>query len=319
MALLIQKEGILTTVQGLERYGMQRFGINPGGAMDSTATRLINLLLGNEEWEPVIEMHFPASEIVFEEACVIALGGADLDASLNGESIENWRPIFASRSSVLKFKQKVRGNRCYLSAKGGFNLDRLYDHGGTEFRKKILKSPQLKKHSRLDLKIRSTSVDAVPERRISTSLLPVYSQFPTVRIVAGGEFNLLDNAGKRILSDETFTVTNDSNRMGYRLRGHAIHPTKKPEMVSSAVSFGTIQLLPDGQLIVLMADHQTSGGYPRIANVISSDLPLLAQLAANDKVAFKLIDIEEAERISIRFEHDVQRLRIGCSFGRYWP
>ncbi len=317
MSLVIRKEGMLTTIQGLGRYGLQRFGINPRGAMDRTAVRLINLLLGNAEDEPAIEMHFPAGEMFFEESCVVALGGADFNATLNDEKIENWRPVFAEQLSVLKFKQKLVGNRCYLAVRGGFNLAL-----GGDKRSKSKAAPieglPLKKTDRIELKVQSTSDDIFPNRQISNSLLPVYSNFPTVRLVAGGEFDLLSESDKRSLAEEDFVITNDSNRMGYRLRGPGLRVKDTAEMVSAAVSFGTIQLLPDGQLIILMADHQTSGGYPRIANTISVDLPLLAQLGAKDKVAFNLVDIEEAERLTMQFEQDIRRLRTGCRFGRYW-
>ncbi len=307
MSLLIQKEGILTTVQGRGNYRLQRFGINPGGAMDRTAARLANLLVGNAQPELVIEMHFPAAEIVFEHSCVFALGGADFRASLNGNPIENWSCLFAERSSVLKFEKKAGGNRCYLAVKGGFDVaaDRFENR-------------RLKKGDRIALKIPLKEEKWLGKRRVSTSMLPVYSSFPTVRILEGGEINYLSDVDRQALTEENFVVTNDSNRMGFRLKGPKFKPLQTTEMVSSAVSFGTIQLLPDGHLIVLMADHQTSGGYPRIANVISIDLPLLAQLAANDKVAFELIGIDEAERVTTQFEQDVERLRIGCGFGRYW-
>ena len=176
----------------------------------------------------------------------------------------------------------------------------------------------LKKGDHIDLNLESPNEEPVIHRRASNSMLPVYSSFPTVRIVAGGEFDFLSAADKQTLIEENFAITNDSNRMGYRLDGPHLNSMRTAEMVSSAVSFGTIQLLPDGRLIVLMADHQTSGGYPRIANVISVDLPLLAQIGANDKIAFKLVGIDEAERIASQFERDIRRLRIGCRFGRYW-
>lgn len=321
MSLLIQKEGILTTVQGAGRYGLQRFGVNPRGVMDRTAARLINLIVGNTDNEPVIEMHFPAGEIVFEKECSFALGGGDFRASLNKDYLDIWCCAFAERSSVLKFEQKIRGNRCYMAVKGGFKLDTPGD--GVAPRSKsgtaeLFGNLRLKKGDRIYLNVESTRADPALNRRVSNSMLPVYSNFPTVRIMAGGEFDFLSDAGQQSLIEKNFVIANDSNRMGFRLRGPSLSPVSKKEMVSSAVSFGTIQLLPDGQLIVLMADHQTSGGYPRIANVISVDLPLLAQLGANDKIAFKLVDIDEAERVTVQFERDVRRLRIGCRFGRYW-
>ncbi|MEO7672441.1 MAG: hypothetical protein ABIU09_00005, partial [Pyrinomonadaceae bacterium] len=177
---------------------------------------------------------------------------------------------------------------------------------------------RLKKGARIPVDELPGNESAVPGLRAANSMLPIYSSFPTVRILAGAEFGLLSDADKLSLTDENFLITKDSNRMGFRLRGPVFVPGQTAEMVSAAVSFGTIQLLPDGQLIVLMADHQTSGGYPRIANVISVDLPLIAQLGANDKVAFTMVDIDEAERVAIQFERNVDMLRIGCRFGRYW-
>ncbi len=314
MSLLIRKEGIFTTVQSLSNYGLQRFGINPKGPMDRTAARLINLILGNDDDQSVIEMHFPASEIVFEKACTFALGGADFNASLDGEYVENWRCLPAKEATVLRFERKIRGNRCYLAVEGGFTNappknSESRGIAGTFHDLRLRKGDQIEyAEPHLD----------VPGRTIANAILPIYSGFPTVRIVAGGEFNYLTAADRQALVEENFVITNDSNRMGFRLDGPVFKSIDSTEMVSAAVSFGTIQLLPVGQLIVLMADHQTSGGYPRIANVISVDLPLLAQLGPNDKVAFKLIDVDKAERVSMQLERDLQRLRIGCGFGRYW-
>ena len=124
MSLLIKKQGLLSTIQDLGRNGFRRFGINPNGAMDKTAARLINILLGNNETEAVIEMHFPAPEILFEEETMFALGGANFGAKLNDESIENWKIQFAESGSILKFSEKIFGNRSYLAVKGGFKIEK---------------------------------------------------------------------------------------------------------------------------------------------------------------------------------------------------
>jgi antagonist of KipI len=113
---------------------------------------------------------------------------------------------------------------------------------------------------------------------------------------------------------ETFTISAKSDRMGFRLDGEPLYLLNQQEMLSSAVNFGTIQLLPDGQMIILMADHQTTGGYPRIAHVVEPDLPLLAQLGSNDKVGFHLVSVPEAENLHLAFERDLSFFRIGCKF-----
>ena len=147
---------------------------------------------------------------------------------------------------------------------------------------------------------------------IGRSLLPRYSRFPTLRIIHGGEFELLSGISERTLLSEMFTLTKDSNRQGYRLEGTPIHLLHNKELVSSATAFGTIQLLPDGQMVMLMADHQTTGGYPRIGHVISADLPIAAQLGPNDRVAFKLVDVGEAEEIQIKLEHELTLFKVAC-------
>lgn len=312
MSLLIQKEGIFTSVQDLGRFGLQRFGINPRGAMDRTAVRIINLLLGNDEDRSVLEIHFPGPEILFENTCRIALGGADFAPELSGKPISNWQAYAVGESSILRFRNKNFGNRAYLAIGGGLSgSDQSWDR---EF-----ETRRLQKGERLLFGPANSKVDQTASRgQVAASLLPAYSSFPTVRIIAGAEFDRISDAAKVQMESADFLVSNDSNRMGFRLQGPALHLARPIEMVSSAVNFGTIQLLPDGQMVVLMADHQTSGGYPRLAHVVSFDLPLLAQLGPGDKIAFRLVEIDEAERFAAQLETDLQRLKVGVRFGRYW-
>ena len=316
MSLLIKKEGLLTTVQDLGRNGFRRVGINPNGAMDKTAVRLINILLGNSESEAAIEMHFPAPEILFETDAVFALGGANFGARLNDEPVENWRVHFAGSGSVLKFTEKISGNRCYLSVKGGFRIEKWLASASTNLAAGIggFSGRPLKKGDRLFFAQKPKTKNQKPNIKISHQLLPFYSRFPTVRIIKGAEFDLLNALSEQDFLSETFTISKNSNRMGFRLEGKPLYLLENLELVSSAVDFGTIQLLPDGQMIALMADHQTTGGYPRLGAVISTDLPLLAQLGANDKVGFHLVSIEEAENLLIEYEKDLNFLRIGSKF-----
>ena len=316
MSILLQKPGILTTVQDLGRFGYRRFGINPSGAMDQTAVRLINILLGNDDTEAVLEMHFPAPQIAFEKAVIAAIGGADLQPTLDDEPIENWRPFFAGENSILKFGQKVTGNRAYLAVKGGFKVDNWLGSSSTNLTAKIggFHGRKLEAGDRIALGQMASPEKIETCSRISDSLLPHYSQFPTVRVLPGAEFGRLSDIGRDRLLTENFVISTNSNRMGFRLNGEPISLSEPYEVVSSAASFGTIQLLPDGQLIVLMADHQTAGGYPRIAHVVTHDLPLMAQLGAGDKVAFHLVDRAHAEQITVAFEKELNFLRIGCKF-----
>jgi antagonist of KipI len=315
MSLLIHKEGVLTTVQDLGRWGFRDLGINPSGVMDPTATRLINILLGNAEDDAVLEFHFPAGTVVFEKSALFALGGAEFDARLNGAKIENWRPYFAEGDAEIKFSGKKSGARAYLSVCGGFALEEWLGSHSTNLTASAggFEGRRLRTGDRIDC-CKHVTEPSLLNYSVSRSLIPIYRPFPTVRIVAGAEFEMLSDESRDTFLESGFTVSKESNRMGYRLLGDPLQLSNKVEMLSSAVSFGTIQLLPDGNLIVLMADHQTTGGYPRIANVISLDLPLLAQLNPNDKVAFHLVLIEEAEILAEQFEYELNLLKIGCRF-----
>jgi len=279
--------------------------------MDQTAARVLNTLLGNDESDAVLEMHFPSAEIVVATDCSLAIGGADFGAELNGEPVRNWSSFPAQTSDILRFPKPLSGTRIYLAAAGGFAIGEWLGSRSTNVVVKAggYRGRRLETGDSIELR----SPRNVKPHTAGPSLIPKYSRFPTVRVIPGGEFDLLTAISERAFLNEGFTVAKDSNRMGYRLAGPSLHLLHKKELVSAAVTFGTIQLLPDGQLIVLMADHQTAGGYPRLANVISADLPLLAQLGPNDGVSFHLVTIEEAEQIAAGFDQDICRLRTGIS------
>lgn len=316
MSAQILKNGILTTVQDLGRKRFQRFGVNPNGAMDAAAARLVNTLLGNDEAEAVLEMHFPAPEILFEENVVFALGGADFEPKLTDENIENWRPVFAEKENILSFGKKNFGNRAYLAVKGGFKIEKWLGSASVNLAAKIggFEGRSLQKGDRIFFKEKVKGQKAKVKYKISNGLIPFYSRFPTVRVVSGAEFDLLTPLSQEIFLKENFVISQNSDRMGFRLKGEPIYLLSQKELVSSAVNFGAIQLFPDGQLTILMADRQISGGYPCIANVVSIDLPLVAQLGASDKIAFHPVTLEEAEDLLSDFERDLNLLKTAVKF-----
>lgn len=316
MSLLIKKPGILSTVQDLGRYGFRRFGINPGGVMDRAAARLLNLLLCNDENAAVLEMHFPAPHIIFDKDTMGAVGGADLLPHLDDSPINNWQRFIAPAGSALTFANKAMGSRAYLAILGGIAADLwlgssstniVAGRGGSWGRR-------LAAGDRLEF----GCADVLrSEKRISSRIVPRYSRSPTVRVVAGAEFEDLTGQGRDVFVTQYFNISSDSNRMGFRLSGEPLEISVRRELVSSAVNFGTIQVLPDGQLIVLMADHQTTGGYPRLGHVVSRDLPLIGQLGPGDKVSFQMVTIGEAEALELEFERNLNFLRIGSKFDSF--
>lgn len=315
MSITFEKPGILTTLQDLGRYGYRRLGINPTGVMDAAAARLINILLGNDENEAVLEMHFPAPQILFDADAIIAIGGASFSPRLDDRPLQNGRPYFVKKGTRLQFVNRSGGNRAYLAIHGGFQFKTWLRSSSTNLTAKIggHEGRTFGVGDTLNFTKKIKRPLNLTAAQVSSSLIPAYSRFPTVRIIAGAEFGLFANAYDQLFGQD-FLISADSNRMGFRLRGEPILLAKPYELVSAAVNFGTIQLLPDGQLIVLMADHQTSGGYPRLGHVISRDLPLLAQLGANDKVAFHLIKHAEAEELALEYENELNFFRVGCRF-----
>ena len=313
--LKVIKGGLLSTVQDLGRPGSRKFGVNPGGVMDRRSAIIANGLAGNEPSAAVIEMHFPAAEIEFGDQRIFAIGGADLGATLDGVPISNWRCHRALPGCLLRFEGKILGERAYLAVNGGLMADEWLGSRSTNLAAGIggyngrplqigdvvqLQEPTIYEGTSLGHQI------------AAHSLVPHYSRFPTLRVIAGPEYSILSSAGRAALSEQTFTLTHASDRMGFRLQGEPIESGNQPEMVSSAVTYGTVQLLPDGQLIILMADHQTAGGYPRVAQIIDHDLPVAAQLGGGGKLCFHFVSIAEAEALRHRIEDELARFRVGC-------
>jgi len=314
MSILFLTNSVLTTLQDTGRNDFRHLGINPNGAMDKSAARLINILLGNSETEGVLEMHFPAPKILFEQDAVIALGGAHFDAKIGDGAIENWQIVRVKKGDVLSFERKRFGSRLYLAIRGGFRAEKWLGSFSTNLKAQIggFDGRALRKNDRIFFESEVQTPKLKARYRISNALIPNYSYSPTIRVVSGAEWQDLTAESRESFLRQSFAIRTESDRMGFRLRGELLNLCGKIELVSSAVNFGTIQLLPDGELIILMADHQTIGGYPRIAHIVGADLSLVAQLGANDKLNFELISLAEAEDLMIKFEKELDWLRVGC-------
>jgi antagonist of KipI len=319
MSIFFQTNGILTTIQDSGRQGFRSFGINPNGTMDRTASRLVNILLGNNENEAVLEMHFPAPKLLFEENGVIALGGADFGAKIDRAPIKNWQTIPVNKGQILSFPEKKIGNRIYLSVKGGFQIEDWLNSKSTNLKAKFggFAGRKLEKDDRLKFRQLSTNLNHQRPLMISPFFVTDYLHTNRIRFIIGPEFDLLTPLSSEVILKERFLISQDSDRMGYRLNGKPLYLLNEKELVSSAVTFGTMQLLPNGQMIILMADHQTTGGYPRIGNIISMDLPILAQLGANDKIKFEFVSLEKAEELALNFERDLNLLKTAINLNAF--
>lgn len=315
MRLTIIKGGLLDTVQDAGRWGYQHLGINPGGVMDRFSASLANALLGNALNAPVIELHFPASTFLFDEACIVCLAGADFTPVVNDVSVPLHQPLFMEAASVLQFKGLKSGARCYLALLNEWRLPKWLNSYSTN-----VKAGAGGYGGRRLMKSDGVEFDPLPLPKIKagpfSSLSWRYNTPPTVsngiEFIVGNEWNWLDTKSQTLFLNEPFTITPSSDRMGYRLQGEALRQKEAESLVSSAVSFGTVQLLPNGQLIILMADHQTTGGYPRIGHVISAHLPTLAQMKPGDKLKFGMMTIAEAEEKAATQQNVLRDVQTAC-------
>ena len=305
---------MFTTIQDGGRTGYRSIGIGPGGAMDFFASSVSNILVGNDEKSPVIEMHFPAAEILFEEDALVSITGGNFSAHINDEPAGLWKPLSIKKNERLSFKKYINGARTYLAIHGGIQSDNWLNSFSTHTKVKAggHKGRALVKEDNISLN--STTPLMVIENfaALTTMISAVYQPANIIRCIAGPEWDLMNDGSKTIFTQLPFSVTVQSDRMGYRLQGPTLALLDPVQLISSPVDAGTIQLLPNGQLIVLMADHQTTGGYPRIANVIGADLPKLAQSPIHSVLQFELANIAGAEEALFSLYEILELIKNNC-------
>ncbi|MES5955617.1 biotin-dependent carboxyltransferase family protein [Bacillus fungorum] len=314
--------GMFTTVQDLGRSHYQQYGVPVGGAMDQSALRMINMLVGNEENEAGLEMTIMGPKLLIKKTTLLAIGGSDMEPLLNGKRIPLWRPILAEEGSMLCFGKVKSGCRTYVTFAGGIHIDRTMGSKSTYIRAAIggIEGRMLKKGDYFQLgeqsKMASRFIEDLQKGEhiktkwaISSSVRPKYKKNPKLRVITDFEYDQFKEESKKAFFTKEYKVSNYADRMGYRVEGEDLNRIEEKEILSSPVTFGTIQVPNGGQPIILMADRQTTGGYPRIGNIISVDLPLLAQLKPGDYVSFETITLEEAEQLYIEQEINMNLLK----------
>jgi antagonist of KipI len=318
MSIRIIKAGILDSFQDTGRYGYGKWGINPSGAMDRYAAQAANALVGNPLTEGVIEMHFPASEFILECDALISITGADFSALLNAKPIPLWKAIFVKRNSVLTFKHKIKGSRCYLAVHGGFDLKPWLQSVSTNLKIQAggLYGTSLKKNDAISFRPGTYLFPLLQEDVLvlpwSMNVQAVYNDPCTFFFIEGKEWNWLTPASQQRMSSEQFRIDPSSDRMASQLLHTPFEFCSREELLSSAVSFGTLQALPSGNLLALMADHQVTGGYPRIGHIISAHLPKLAQLSPLENFQLQKISVAEAEKMLLSLHWDLQVQQRAC-------
>lgn len=316
MSIQVIRAGIMDSLQDKGRFGFQQLGINPSGAMDLFSMEIANLLTGNAADEPVIEMHFPAPVFLFRSTALIALSGADFTAILNEEPIPLHQPVWVKKDDVLAFRSLVKGARLYLSVAGGFDIDPWLGSGSTNL---VAAAGGFKGRTFAagdEIPFRKKWKDIQNGKRVLPwkAGLVWGNESDKIGILLGKEWEWLTDSSKEIFFNQSYQLSTQSDRMGYRLDHPSLELKYQEELISSAVNRGTLQLLPNGKIILLMADHQTTGGYPRLGHVVSAHQHILAQYRPGDPIHFRQVNQATAEQWINRQQQHLLQLQNACTF-----
>ncbi|WP_432663625.1 biotin-dependent carboxyltransferase family protein [Wukongibacter baidiensis] len=297
-SIRIHNPGLLTTIQDAGRIGYGQYGIPAGGAMDTLSLQFANILVGNDRYEAAMEITFMGPKIEFDSNLIISITGGDISPRINNKEIEMYSTVYVNRGDILSFGQLKRGCRSYLAVSGGFKVESLMESKSTYLRGKIggYKGRKLKIGDIVPVDIEK-SKKYLGVRKIPKELIPVFDSQYIARVIMGPEDERFTQEGIDTFLNSEYTLTNQCDRMGYRLGGPKIVHEDGADIISGGITFGAIQIPGHGEPIIMMADRQTTGGYTKIANVISVDLPYLAQLKTGDRIKFEKISIVEAQKL----------------------
>jgi len=321
VSIEVIKAGLLSTIQDRGRVGHQHQGINVGGAMDGFACRMANLLVGNHPNEAVLEMTLLGPTLRFTENTVIGLCGGDLGAYIGEHAVPSWRAIEVEKEGILSFKKCESGCRCYLAVAGGFTIPDVLGSKSTYLRAGIggYHGRALQVGDKLainpatavlhDWQSNQHTPFTLSASGLSYTNIPQYGSDISINVIPSLQYDWFSPTSIKRFFAEPYIISNQSDRMGYRLEGPSLELINKQPMISEAVMMGSIQIPADGQPIILMADRQTIGGYPKLVELASVDLSRIAQAKPGDKVRFKEISLAQAQALYLERENMFQTLQ----------
>jgi antagonist of KipI len=286
------KPGLQTTVQDLGRNGFQQYGISPSGAMDPYSLQIANLLVGNQIDEAALEATLIGPSLEALHNVSVAICGGNLSPRIDGQDVPLWKSIVIKKGQVLSFGPCKEGGRAYISMAGGINVPLVLNSKSTFVNGKFggYEGRALKEGD-----ILHGSPFTVMNRFVHQELIPIYAKNLTVRVILGPHLEKFTKVTIETFLTAEFTISPQSNRMGYQLTGPALAHLNGADIISDAIPLGGIQVPASGQPIILMTERQTTGGYSRIGTVISADIPLLAQALPGTRITFKEVGLNEAQ------------------------
>lgn len=294
-AVIILKPGLQTTIQDRGRWGWQAQGVPVAGPMDPCAHRLANALAGNDPGAATLEVTLVGPELEFEDERVIAVAGAEFEVTVDGRSVPPQSAFVVSSGSHLRFGARKKGARAYVAVAGGISVPPILGSRATHLISAMggIDGRALKAGDRLPLgdpmRARNT-MSAQP-------LMPIVSlpdTHATIRVLAGPQQDYFTPDALDVLQSMPYTISQRSDRMGFRLDGPVLTHVRGADIISDATPLGVLQVPASGLPILLMADRQTAGGYPKIATVIAADMSVAGQLGPGDTIAFRVCSLGEA-------------------------
>lgn len=312
--ITVVKPGWFTTVQDLGRYGYQEHGVTVSGAMDRRSFIIANRLVGNRDHDAGLELTLKGPELLFATDSLISITGADLTPAVNGIDIPLWTSVLVEAGSVLLFGPRRSGARGYLAIAGGIDVPIVLGSRSTHTPSRTggMNGRALAQGDVLMGGAPVSDRRATVGRSAPETLRPVYSGAATLRILPGPQHGSFSDQTFHVLTTSPYRLAGRSDRMGYRLEGPKLAHTGSGQWISDGTAMGALQVPPDEQPILLMADRQTTGGYPKIAVVISADLHLAAQLLPGEMVAFRPATASEARVLMKTQWAEIDRLIPPC-------
>lgn len=308
MSITVLNPGLLTTVQDQGRVGYQQFGVPVSGAMDPRSAGLANILVGNFEDEAVLECTMLGPQLRFDEDNCFAICGGDLGARLDGQAVETYKAIPAKAGQVLHFTAPNTGCRAFIAFAGGLDIPLVMGSRSTYMKAGIggFRGRKLEKNDVIGFRAPKAILPKLEDRRLSPEFVPqtVY----TLRVILGPQDDYFTQDGIDTFLREEYTVTQEFDRMGCRLDGEVIRHKAGGDIISDGISFGAIQVPSAGTPIIMLADRQTTGGYTKIANVITADFRIMAQLKAGDRVRFQQVSVQYAQCVLLAQRAAMKRL-----------
>lgn len=292
----VQAPGLFTTVQDLGREGFGPSGVSPSGAADPISLRLGNRLVGNDEGTAGLEMTLLGGTFHFPQGAVLALAGSDFSPPLDGTPVDMWTSFEAGPGQTLRLGPTRSGARCYLCVQGGIAVAPFLGSASTHILSGLggLDGRPLRKGDVLNI---GPAAAPFRKRTLAPRVLQLLSPRRVLRVTPGPQSDSFPDSSRQLFYSSPYRVTEEANRMGLRLEGPPVLPLSAGEMITEGVALGAIQVPSGGMPIILFVEQQTTGGYPKIANVISADLPALGQLRPRDEVRFELVAWEAARAL----------------------